>query len=195
MFDLSAFSRVNQAYPASRTDSKGISQTCPAPSLDMSDQTQFLSDKVLDRTYPVPKPVSRVVCGTCPTPIPNKSGPRPGHVWVFDTPMARFSWGAIKGPHTSLAWLATHFTLQTLWDTLLSSQPLSSKLPRRDLSLTLEWPTRSSSQALHRQSSCVHYSWGFIPLDWLGCPGVTKVVVDPGKFVLPSTLWGFDSGN
>jgi hypothetical protein len=25
--------------------------------------------------------------------------------------------------------------------------------------------------------------------------GVTKVVVDLGKFVLPSPLWGFDSGN
>jgi hypothetical protein len=25
--------------------------------------------------------------------------------------------------------------------------------------------------------------------------GVTKVVVDPEKFVLPSPLWGFDSGN
>jgi hypothetical protein len=33
------------------------------------------------------------------------------------------------------------------------------------------------------------------PLDGLGCPGVTKVVVDPGKFVLPSSLGGFDSGN
>jgi hypothetical protein len=42
---------------------------------------------------------------------------------------------------------------------------------------------------------CVHYSWGFIPLDGLDCPGVTKVVVDPKKFVLPSPLWGFDSGN
>jgi hypothetical protein len=41
----------------------------------------------------------------------------------------------------------------------------------------------------------IHYSWGFIPLDRLDCPGVTKVVVDPRKFVLPSLLWGFDSGN
>jgi hypothetical protein len=36
---------------------------------------------------------------------------------------------------------------------------------------------------------------GFVPLDGLGSPGVTKVVVDPRKFVLPSPLWGFDSGN
>jgi hypothetical protein len=30
---------------------------------------------------------------------------------------------------------------------------------------------------------------GFVPLDGLGCLGVTKVVVDPGEFVLPSPLW------
>jgi hypothetical protein len=59
-----------------------------------------------------------------------------------------------------------------------------SKHPMRDLKLTFEWPTRSSSQVLHRWCPCVRYSWG-----------VTKVVVDHGKFVLPSPLWGFDSGN
>jgi hypothetical protein len=42
--DLSALSRVNQAYPAPRLGSTGISQICPAPSPDMSDLTQFLSD-------------------------------------------------------------------------------------------------------------------------------------------------------
>jgi hypothetical protein len=31
------------------------------------------------------------------------------------------------------------------------------------------------------------------PLDGLDCPGVTNVVVDLGKFVLPSPLWGFAS--
>jgi hypothetical protein len=29
--------------------------------------------------------------------------------------------------------------------------------------------------------------------DGLGCPEVTKVVVDLKKFVLPSPSWGFDS--
>jgi hypothetical protein len=34
---------------------------------------------------------------------------------------------------------------------------------------------------------------GICPLDRLGCPGVTKVMVDSEKFVLPSPLWGFAS--
>jgi hypothetical protein len=79
--------------------------------------------------------------------------------------------------------------------TSLLHASFESKLPRRDLSLSLESPTRSSSQAFHRQSLYIRYSWGFVSLNGLGCPGVTKVVVDPGKFVLPSHLWGFDSGN
>jgi hypothetical protein len=126
---------------------------------------------------------------------PDMSGPRPRHVWVSDTPMARFSWGAIKGPPRLSSTVGHLFHIATIWDTLLSSQPLSSKLPRRDLRLTLEWLTRSSSQALHRWSPCVHYSCGFVPIDGLGCLGVTKVGVDLRKFVLPSPLWGFDSGN
>jgi hypothetical protein len=69
------------------------------------------------------------------------------------------------------------------------------KLFRRDLSPTLQWPTRFSSQTLYRWSQCVHYSWRFVPLDGLGCPEITKVVIDPRKFVLPSPLWGFDSRN
>jgi hypothetical protein len=126
------------------------------------------------------------------------SGPQPEHVQISETPMARFFCGAIKGPHASLARLATHFTLQIFWVTLFSSRlqaSFKSKHHWRDLRLTLEWPTRSSSQALHRRSPCVHYSWQFVPLDGLGCPGVTKVVVDPEKFVLPSPLWEFDSEN
>jgi hypothetical protein len=43
--------------------------------------------------------------------------------------------------------------------------------------------------------SVCRYSWGFIPLDGLGYLEVTKVVVDPEKFVLPFSLWGFDSEN
>jgi hypothetical protein len=79
--------------------------------------------------------------------------------------------------------------------TSLLQDSFKSKLPRRDLRFMLEWPTRSSSQALHRWSLCVCYSWRFVPLDGLGYPGVNKVVVDPEKFVLSSLLWAFDSGN
>jgi hypothetical protein len=129
------------------------------------------------------------------------SGPRPGHVWVSDTPTATFSSGAIKGPSRLSSMVGNSFHIaNTLRHSLelptsLLQASFKSKLPRRDLSLTLEWPTWSSSQALHWWSLCVRYSWGFVPLDGLGCPGITKVVVDPGKFVLPSPLWGFDSGN
>jgi hypothetical protein len=49
------------------------------------------------------------------------------------------------------------------------------KHPRRDLRINLEWPTRSSSQALHRRSSCVRYSWGFVSLDGLGYPGSPRL--------------------
>jgi hypothetical protein len=42
---------------------------------------------------------------------------------------------------------------------------------------------------------CVRYSCRFVPLDELGYQGVTKIVVDPEKFILSSPLWGFDSGN
>jgi hypothetical protein len=41
--------------------------------------------------------------------------------------MARFSGGLENSPHASLAWLATHFNMQTVWDTLLSSKHLSRK--------------------------------------------------------------------
>jgi hypothetical protein len=124
-----------------------------------------------------------------------------GHVWVSDTSMAKFSWRAIKGPpHISSSVGHSIHIANILRHSLelpisLLHISFKSKLPMRDLSLTHEWYTRSSTPALHRWSLCVRYSWGFVPLDRLGCPGVTKVVVDPGKFVLPSLLWGFDSGN
>jgi hypothetical protein len=127
------------------------------------------------------------------------SGPRPRHVRVSDTPMTRFPWGTIKGPPRLSSTVEHSFHIA---NTLRHSLELPASLlqasfkfnrPMRDLSLTLEWPTRSSSQALHRRSPCVRYSWGFVPLDGLGCPGVTKVVVDPGMFVLSSPLWGFGS--
>jgi hypothetical protein len=129
------------------------------------------------------------------------SGPWPGHVRVSDTPMAKLSWGAIKGPSCLSSTIGHSFhiinTLRHSFElsTSLLQDLFKFNLPRRDLRLTLEWPTRSSSQALHRRSPCIRYSWRFVPLDMLGCLGVTKVVVDPRKFVLSSSLWGFDSRN
>jgi hypothetical protein len=131
----------------------------------------------------------------------NMSGIRPAHIRVSNTPTARFSWGAIKVPSRLSSTVGHLFHIaNTLRHSLelptsLIQASFKSNHPMRDLRLTLEWPTRSSSQALHRRSWCIRYSWGFIPLDGLGCPGVTKVVIDPEKFVLSSSLWGFDSGN
>jgi hypothetical protein len=141
------------------------------------------------------------------------ASPRSTWIWSWETnlcflsgvlshtPTARFPWGAIKGPpHISI--LVGHLfqLVNTLRHSLglptsLLQASFKSKLPRRDLSLTVEWPTRSLSQALHRWSLCARYSWGFVPLYGLACPRVFKVVVDPRKFVLPSPSWGFDSGN
>jgi hypothetical protein len=90
--------------------------------------------------------------------------PRPRHVRVSDTPTARFSWGAINGPPrlSSSEELSIHIanTLRHSLElpTSLLQALFKFKLPRRDLSLTLEWPTRSSYQSLHRRSSCVHFS-------------------------------------
>jgi hypothetical protein len=126
--------------------------------------------------------------------LPDLSGPRPGHVRISDTPTARFPWGTIKTLHASLAqkamkWTWKHSQAFSIGlKTPLPQASLQSKLPRRDFSHTFEWPTRSSTQALRRWSPCVRYSWGFVPLDIPGCLRVTK-------FVLPSHLWGFDSGN
>jgi hypothetical protein len=134
---------------------------------------------------------------------PDMSGPQLGHVWVSDTPTTIFSLGAIKYPPCLSSTVGHSFHIvNTLKHSLELPASLLQALYRRslyvcyrDLRLTFEWPTRSSSQALYRRSLYVCYSWGFVPLDKVGCPWVTKVVVDPRKCVLPSALWGFDSGN
>jgi hypothetical protein len=149
-----------------------------------------------------------------PNPIPQLLSPRPDisdsqagfqRGWLdmsgFLTPQWLHSLGGYKRPPDLSSMVGHSFhianTLRHYLElpTSLLQASFKSKLPRRDLSLTLEWSTRSSSKALHRRSLCVHYSWGFVPLDGVGCLGVTKVVVDPRKFVLPSPLWVFDSGN
>jgi hypothetical protein len=72
------------------------------------------------------------------------SGPRPGHVRVSDTPMARLSWEAIKGlPRLSstvdhLFRIANTLRHSLELPTSLLQASFKSKLPRRDLRLTLE---------------------------------------------------------
>jgi hypothetical protein len=131
---------------------------------------------------------------------PDMSGPWLRYVRVSDTQQLDFLEG-YKKPSRLSSRIGHSFhltnTLKHYLDlsTSLLQASFKSKLLRRDLSLTLEWYTRSSSQSLHWRSSCVRYSWRFNPLDEPGCPGVTKVVVDPEKFILPSFLWWFNSKN
>jgi hypothetical protein len=72
------------------------------------------------------------------------SGLRPGHVLVSDTSMARFSWGAIKGPSCLSSTIGHSFHIANILrhslkiPTSLLQASLKFKLPRRDLSLTLE---------------------------------------------------------
>jgi hypothetical protein len=122
-------------------------------------------------------------------------------MFSFLTPQRLDSFGGYKSPPrlSSTVDHSIHIA-NTLRHTLelptsLLQASFKFKLPRRYLRLTLEWHTRSSSQALHQRSLCVRYSWGFVLLDIFGCPEVTKVVVDIRKFVLPYHLWGFDSAN
>jgi hypothetical protein len=94
------------------------------------------------RTCPVPKLGSRDGFSTCPTPDI-------GHVRFSDTPTSRFLLGAIKGPpHPQLGWPLSSLEYN-LNQSFLSSKPLSHsqaslqyKLPKRDLSHSLEWRTQ-----------------------------------------------------
>jgi hypothetical protein len=121
--------------------------------------------------------------------LPDMSDPQHEHVRVSDTQWL-YSLGCYKRPpclcskvghSVQLANILRH-SLELPTSHLQAS--FKSKLPMRDLSLALEWLTRSSTQEIHRRSLCVRYSWGFISLDGLGCLRVTKVVVDFRKFVL-----------
>jgi hypothetical protein len=129
------------------------------------------------------------------------SGPQLGHVGVSNTLTVRFFLGSyerllrLSGMVGHSFHITNTFRYSLELPTSLLHASFKSKHRRRDLRLTLEWPTRSSSQALQRRSLCVRYSWRFVWLDRLGCPGVTKVMVDLEKCVLPSPLWGFDSKN
>jgi hypothetical protein len=86
------------------------------------------------------------------------SNPRLRHVRVSDSSNEQISLGGYKRPpHLSLQGDHLFWPEYTLRHSLMLKTPLpqaslQSKLPKRDLSLTFEWPTRSSTQALHRWS-------------------------------------------
>jgi hypothetical protein len=111
----------SQPYPVPYLGTSELTQTWLSPSPDMS------SVSALSRVKSLGLDMSGPQAGFQRW-VPDMSRPWPGHVRISDTPTARFPWGAIKGPHASLACPATHFNMQTLCDTLLSSQALSSKL-------------------------------------------------------------------
>jgi hypothetical protein len=91
----SSLSRVNQAYPAPYPGSRDLTRTCLAPSPNMSG---------LSVLSWVTATLSSFLAGFQRW-WSDMSGPRPGHVWVFETPTARFPWGLQKVPHASLAGL------------------------------------------------------------------------------------------
>jgi hypothetical protein len=71
-------------------------------------------------------------------------GPRPKHVQISDTPTGKFPWGAIKGLPRLFNLIGHPFYLANTLKhslelpTLLLQASFKSKLPMRDLSLTLE---------------------------------------------------------
>jgi hypothetical protein len=120
------------------------------------------------------------------------SDPRSGHVRVSHTPTSRFPWGAIKGP-PRLSSPVDHFIhlKYTLRHSLqlkisLSQASLQSRLPRRDLSHPLSDPLDLQLKHIIDELHVFITLGDSSPRRTRSCPGVTKVVVDLRKFVLPS---------
>jgi hypothetical protein len=183
----------SQTYPARKPDYINSNQTCPTPSLDMSGLSVLSQVKAHNRT---PLPGSREVYRTCPAPTRICLG-----LWH---PNGQIPLGAIKDPPRLSSSIGHSVQLaNTLRHSFLSSNPLSISLKIHS-NLSFIWEIWSSllSDSLDLQHKhfiddlCVFVTLGNLSPRQTRCyPGVTKVVVDLEKFVLPSPSWRFDIRN
>jgi hypothetical protein len=127
----------SQPYLAPYLSSKDLFRTCPPPS------SYMFSLSALSQVKSQGQDISDTQAGF-QTRLLDISGPRPEHVRMPDTPTARFPWGAIKVPPYLSSLVGHSFQLvNTLrysleLSTSLLQASFKSKLPKRDLSPTLE---------------------------------------------------------
>jgi hypothetical protein len=159
----------------------------------MSGLSALSQVKAHNRTCPIRRPGSRQICRTCPALDPDMS--------TYLTHQRANSLGGYKRPpHLSIPVghpIHLKYTLRPSLQLKISlpQASLQSKLPRRDLrhplSNSLDLQLKHFINELR-----VFITLGDSSHKWTrSCLGVTKVVVDLRKLVLPSPSWGFDSRN
>jgi hypothetical protein len=153
----------------------------------MSGQLELTQVKPRHWICPVPKPGSSNHLRICPAPARTCSD-----LWH---PNGKIPFGCYKRtPMPPQLGRSLHSIANTLNQCFLWSKPLSFKLPKRDLSRPFEWPSKSLSKCF-TDDLHVFVTLGDLSPWWTRCClGVTKVVMNLRKFVLPSPLCGFDSG-